>query len=110
MEKKDEKQELQQCQECDYRATRKENIKAHVLRIHRKEFNFKCSQCPKQYVINSELRFHIQSFHQEKNIKCPHCEATFSVKKYLKVSSSSSTQVLKYLGTSVLEYLGAQNL
>ena len=85
METNDKKMQLQQCQECDYRATRKENIKAHVLRIHRKEFNFKCSQCPKQYVINSELRFHIQSFHQEKNIKCPHCEATFSVKKYLKV-------------------------
>ena len=80
----DKEIQLQQCKECDYRATRKENINAHVLKIHRKEFNFKCSQCPKQYVINSELNFHIKSVHQEKNLKCPHCKATFSVKKYLK--------------------------
>ena len=74
---------LQQCPECDFKATRKENIKLHILRIHRKEFRFKCSQCPKQYAINSELSFHIQSCHKDKSLQCPHCDATYSVKKYL---------------------------
>ena len=78
-----EKTILQQCPECVYKATRKEKIKLHILKVHRKEFKFKCSQCPKQYAINSELSFHIQSCHKEKSLQCPHCNATYSVKKYL---------------------------
>ena len=73
-----------QCPECDFRATRKENIKLNVLRSHKKEFNFKCSQCPKEYPIQSELNFHIQVAHMERTLKCPECTKFFPVQKLLK--------------------------
>ena len=76
--------QLRSCQECDFKATRIENVKSHVLRIHRKQFDFKCTQCPKQYTTKSELNFHINSSHKIKTLKCPHCSNTYSVEKYLK--------------------------
>ena len=70
--------------ECDFRFTRKENAKLHVLRAHKKEFNFKCSQCPKEYPVKSELNFHIKVVHTEKTLKCPECSKFFSLPKLLK--------------------------
>ena len=75
---------IHQCPECDFKVTRKENVKLHILRVHKREFNFQCSQCPKQYPIKSELNSHIQSKHNERTLECPHCDKKFSVHKNLK--------------------------
>ena len=78
------KMQLRSCQECDFKATRIDQVKSHVLRIHRMQFDFKCSHCPKQYTTKSELKFHINSSHKKKTLKCPHCNKAYSVEKYLK--------------------------
>ena len=73
-----------QCPECDFRATRKDYIKLHIIRDHKKVFNFKCSQCPKEYAIKSDLNCHIQMAHKERTLKCPYCYKFFSIRKNLK--------------------------
>ena len=101
----EEKQQLyaknEKCSECDFQATRKESVKRHVLQIHKQEFKFRCSECPKKYAVRGELNFHIQSFHEEKNLKCPDCDKTYSVKKYL---AKHMKLIHKNNGESVKKY------
>ena len=103
---------IHQCPECDFKVTRKENVKLHILRVHKREFNFQCFQCPKQYPIKSELNSHIQSKHNERNLECPNCDKKFSVQRVIIAwfgsSSSFSTRKGKSLKPHGLVFASAK--
>jgi len=68
------------CNQCDYKATRSDNIKKHIKYVHEgMEFKFKCDNCSERFKVGFDLKNHIKIVHENSNFKCTHegCEATY---------------------------------
>lgn len=63
-----------QCDHCDFKTKSRNTISSHVQR-HFKESNrrYMCSQCPKSFAINGELKKHTFLLHKQSDKGCYYC-------------------------------------
>ena len=71
------------CEECDYEATQKHNLRIHMRR-HNSEKLFKCDQCNYKGNRRILLRTHARSVHNDLWYKCEYCDFKASQKVNLK--------------------------
>lgn len=54
-------------------------LKKHIVRHIRRRPKFKCEFCSKTFLIKTQRKYHIQSFHSSaKNLECKHCKEQFT--------------------------------
>ena len=53
------------CNLCNYKTSRRHNLKMHILRIHKVEKPFHCKFCSNSYSIQVDLKAHIKHFHSK---------------------------------------------
>ena len=61
------------CPHCDYKTTRKSNLKTHIRSIH-EGHKFPCTYCEYRATTNGSLLTHIKSVHKGVKYPCPDCE------------------------------------
>ena len=64
------------CDQCPYEATKKQNLKIHMVSRHGNKI-FKCELCPYSTSLKDKLKLHITYVHQ-KNFSCGECGEGFS--------------------------------
>ena len=65
------------CDQCDYKTTRKDNLKRHKLTKH-EGVSYNCDQCDYKAKTKDRLKRHKLSKHQSYRFKCQQCELTFA--------------------------------
>ena len=78
----------QQCSQCEYKATTKSNIQAHVKSVH-EGHKFSCPHCGLTFIRKGNLHVHIKSVHEGEKFPCSHCKSTFTQKGNLKTHIKS---------------------
>ncbi|XP_065083011.1 zinc finger protein 729-like [Ochlerotatus camptorhynchus] len=71
------------CDICGLFFTTGNKARYHKLKIHSK-MNFKCSECPKEFVVKGGLRRHLISHQVERKFLCKECGGTFKTSAALK--------------------------
>ena len=72
------------CDICEYRCSKKCNMKRHVARVHQGKKPFKCNICDYSISQRSDMNRHVESVHEvKKTIKCDICDYSFSCKSDL---------------------------
>ena len=72
------------CNRCDYKATRKENINRHIRYFHEGIVDHHCPICNKGFMMGIEVKYHIKRHHEGIKEKCDFCEKEFLSKQVLK--------------------------
>ena len=62
-----------QCDECDYKATLKENLKKHKMSVHI-GFKYPCDQCDYKATQKGDLKKHRLSVHIGIKYQCDQCD------------------------------------
>ena len=56
------------CDICDYRCSRKGNMKTHVALVHEGKKPFKCDICDYSCLLKNSMKTHVESVHEEKKV------------------------------------------
>ena len=62
------------CEQCSYKATRRDHLKNHVLSQHDKILSYECDNCKQKFCDNRSLKNHILTKHEKKTYKCNLCD------------------------------------
>ena len=78
------KEKRVKCETCNKEFARPEALRKHV-RVAHEGLRFDCEQCDLKFKSNEGRKKHFIQFHETKKIelKCEHCEKTFSKKQGL---------------------------
>ena len=80
---------LHHCDKCEYRTKTKNNLKTHYIRKHTDEFKFACEHCGKQFKIEWDLKFHLET-HGNSQHMCDVCgrfyRSDYSLNKHRRVA------------------------
>ena len=71
------------CDQCDFSATRKLDLKVHVERIH-EGVRYPCDQCEYVATTRRNLKAHIECKHEQARFQCDQCEFSATRKWNLK--------------------------
>ena len=72
------------CEICNTDFLLKEDLRSHVMSVHKKETQCECSKCGKKFSKNYNLARHISNVHEEKKqFQCEKCKAGFAEKRRL---------------------------
>ena len=69
-----------ECNQCDYRVTRKETLKIHIQYEHEgADLRYKCDRCGKLFKYKEPLKDHIRLDHDKATLKCnePGCDKVY---------------------------------
>ena len=69
---------MQKCNECDFAAFKKSNLKGHKKR-HIGNFPFKCTQCDYASITQTDIVIHMRKHSGERPFKCTLCSFASSV-------------------------------
>ena len=76
------------CDQCDYKATRKQDLKTHIQSVHQK-ITVSCEKCDKQFSNDPNLRKHNATVHEGVRYKCEHCDYKATQRGHLRQHKSS---------------------
>ena len=78
------------CDQCEYKATTKSNLRVHILSIH-EGIIFDCAQCVYKATQKSSLsnKEHKKSKHERIKYSCDQCEYKTSYKQALRIHKQS---------------------
>ena len=85
------------CDECEYVATRADNLKVHVENKH--DEKYPCSYCEYAATTASNLKIHAESKHEEVCYPCPKCKYAATTANNLKIHVESKHEGVR-LGVS----------
>ena len=71
------------CDICNSTFKFPKSLQVHILKVHKKEFNFKCSLCEGKFVTEDTLKKHIKR-HDRPRIFCEQCGKAMQTKTNLK--------------------------
>lgn len=77
------------CNLCPYKGRHKEQLKGHVKRMHFKEYNYQCTQCPKKFFEGNSYRRHLVR-HGKPMFKCTICDKSFYENSMLKEHNATN--------------------
>ena len=83
------------CQQCDFKASRKDNLKVHVQNKH-EGIKYPCQQCDYQANSSSNLQAHVKSKHEGIKYLCQQCDYQGSSSSNLQVHVKSKHEGIKY--------------
>ena len=69
-----------ECNQCDYRVTRKKTLKIHIQYEHEgADFRYRCDRCGKLFKYKEPLKDHIRLDHDKATLKCnePGCDKVY---------------------------------
>ena len=72
-----EMERVYDCKLCDFKSTKKKNLKVHIKEKHRNEI--KCKVCGERFNETFELEIHLKT-HDVETFKCTKCEKSFYLK------------------------------
>ena len=76
------------CNQCQYKATQKGDLKKHILAVH-EVVRYCCGECDSTFVWHRDLKKHIQSVHDEVRYDCSQCEYKGTQQSYLVTQKQS---------------------
>ena len=75
------------CNSCEYKSTKRQTLKDHIVSHHSKERPYKCTTCGKGFVTSSHLTRHKEIHEVVKKYECSVCGKKFSGKRHLTTHS-----------------------
>jgi hypothetical protein len=72
------------CDICGEDFAYTQTLDNHIMKIHKKELNFPCEQCGKQFVCSNSLKSHQEIHAEPENAQCGECGKIFKRKKELR--------------------------
>jgi KRAB domain-containing zinc finger protein len=89
-EKSAHKNEKPTCPICNVACHNMSNVRGHMKKVHSRDRDFSCANCPKTFQTNYDLRKHEQKCEElkarmeEKTIVCDICDGRYSTEKLLR--------------------------
>ena len=85
------------CDKCEYQATQQGTLKAHIESKHF-GVKYKCNQCEKEFTLKNNLQKHVKELHQglKRRLPCNKCDKIFSSTSHLKDHIQAKHENLKY--------------
>ena len=81
-----------QCKTCFNTFAYQNNLKTHEKTVHGgREKNFKCTQCPRAYIIKAYLQKHMKTHTGDKEFKCLTCDAAFYTNREKHIQGKRTT-------------------
>ena len=71
------------CNQCEYKATRKTNLTAHIQSVH-EGLRYVCNQCEYKATWKCNLATHIETVHEGVRYGCDQCEYKSAQQDYLR--------------------------
>ena len=76
------------CDQCEYKATQKRNLKIHIESIH-DNVTYSCDQCEYKVTRKENLKRHIENIHNNITYSCDECTFKATRKHNLKIHNES---------------------
>ena len=83
------------CQQCDYEATRLDNLQTHIKSKH-EGIRYPCQQCDYKATLASNLQKHIKSKHEGIKYPCQQCDYQATLASDLKRHIKSQHEGIRY--------------
>ena len=78
------------CSQCSFKASSRENLRYHILKVHTKLRPHQCPHCSFSCIRKSNLDHHMRTHTGEKPFKCPSCDYAAKFKcnliKHIKIN------------------------
>ena len=96
------------CQQCNYQATRKDDLNRHIQSVHKGIKQHSCQQCDYQVARADSLQIHIESIHEGIRYPCHQCEYTATQRSNLQKHIMSKHDSIKQFTCQHCDYQAAR--